>query len=307
MQVNEVRKELHFNTELLILIETLKNVAGAQYHLMEREKRKRFARFMRSFADFFRVVHLADLDDPLVRAATDTLGVVVVTSDAGFMGGLNTAVLEAALAAGGESANGQSNYLVIGEKGANFFRDAGIPFKFFQGASNETRYERAVEIRDCVVKEVLERRMGKVVVVYPRPLSFTRQVVETTVLLPCATLFEASATADGEDAKEILGEKRVVVESMPSAMVEHLAGVWITANLFEILEDSKLSEFAARAMHLEGSLQKLQEEGKKLKYRFFRAAHEYVDKGMRESFTSKKLRDTQKAEKVSLERKAGSK
>ena len=43
-------------------------------------------------------------------------------------------------------------------------------------------------------------------------------------------------------------------------MVEYLAGVWVTSKLFEVFEDSKLAEFSARAMHLEGSFQKLEKE-----------------------------------------------
>jgi hypothetical protein len=41
-------------------------------------------------------------------------------------------------------------------------------------------------------------------------------------------------------------------------------------------------------MHLEESAQKLGKEHKKLKHQCFRAAHEMVDKGMRESFSSRR-------------------
>jgi F0F1-type ATP synthase gamma subunit len=233
------------------------------------------------------------------------LGLIVVTSDAGFMGGLNGAVIDAAIAESSRPGAEETHLIVIGDKGANVFRDAGRPFRFFQGIPGQDRYERAVEVRDYVVRQVLERRIGRVAVVYPRPLSFTRQVVEVANLLPCATLFEHS----GELEAGLLGSpwlrRQAVVESPLSEMAAYLAGVWVTSKLLEIFDDSKLSEFAARAMHLEGSVQKLQQENKKLKYRFFRAAHEHVDKGMRESFTSKKLRDTQKAEKLaSADRRA---
>ena len=45
MQLNELRKDLEFNAELLSLVETLKNVAGAQYHVLEKQK-ERFDEFM---------------------------------------------------------------------------------------------------------------------------------------------------------------------------------------------------------------------------------------------------------------------
>jgi hypothetical protein len=77
-------------------------------------------------------------------------------------------------------------------------------------------------------------------------------------------------------------------------MVEYLAGVWVTSRLFEICEDSKLAEFSARAMHLEGSVQKVEKERKKLEHKCFKAAHELIDKGMRESFASRGKRRRRK-------------
>ena len=63
MQLTELRKELQFNGDLLGLIETLKNIAAAQYHVMEKEKKKRFNQFIHAFTGFFRVVNLVDVDD----------------------------------------------------------------------------------------------------------------------------------------------------------------------------------------------------------------------------------------------------
>jgi hypothetical protein len=88
--------------------------------------------------------------------------------------------------------------------------------------------------------------------------------------------------------KQIADARKVTVESSYPDMVEYLAGMWVASKLFEVFEDSKLAEFAARAMHLEDSSQKLTGELKKLKHQCFRAAHELVDKSMRESFSSRK-------------------
>ena len=80
----------------------------------------------------------------------------------------------------------------------------------------------------------------------------------------------------------------MIVESSFSDMVEYLAGVWVTSKLYEVFEDSKLAEFSARAMHLEDSVQKLEKEEKDLRHKCFKAAHEKIDKGMRESFAAGK-------------------
>ena len=290
-QLNELKRELRFSGELFQLIQTLKNIAASQYHTLEKEK-LRFEAFMQAFTDFFRVVNLVDVDNPLVRSASDVLGIVLVTSDSGFMGGLNAMVIEAALEAKGDRPDDKVSWIVLGDKGASNFTENRRPFKFFRGIAQETRYEQALEIRDYLVQEVLERRIGQVALAFPRPISFTQQTVEVIRVLPCADLFEKQPD-NADEAKPagsrvIARARQIIVESSFDDMVKYLAEVWVASRLYEVFEDSKLAEYAARAMHLEGSAQKLEKDLKKLKHQCFRATHELIDKGMRESFSSRK-------------------
>jgi ATP synthase F1 gamma subunit len=293
-QLNELRKELRFNIEFLQLIQTLKNIAASQYHLLEKEK-ERFDDFMRAFGDFFRVVNLVGVANPLVAGGGDVLGIVVVTSDSGFMGGLNAGVIEAARREQGDLPEERVRWIVIGDKGSATFLDHNLAFKYFKGISQDTRYEQALEIRDYIVGEVVARRMGRVSLVYPHPVSFTQQTIETIRILPCADLFDRAEPAESDRIPEpmaanplLRAAREVIVESSFDDMVRYLAEVWVVSRLYEVFEDSKLSEYAARAMHLEGSIQKLEKDLKQLRHRCFRASHEMVDKGMRESFSSRK-------------------
>ena len=289
--LSQLRRDLRFNAEFLQLIVTLKNIAASQYHTLEREK-ERFSEFMDQFSGFFRVVDMVHVDAPLVRVATDVVGIVLVTSDSGFMGGLNAGVIESGFDVQGSLPPGKVRFIVIGERGASKLSEKGLEFKAFPGINPETRFEQALEIRDYIVGEVKEKRIGKVVMVNPRALSFTQQTVDTFSLLPCGELFDKRS--DTEIArrtgvmKQIADARKVTVESSYPDMVEYLAGMWVASKLYEVFEDSKLAEFAARAMHLEESSQKLTGELKKLKHQCFRAAHELVDKSMRESFSSRK-------------------
>lgn len=308
MQLNELRKDLQFNGELLSLVETLKNVAGAQYHALEKQK-ERFDEFMDAFSGFFRVVNLTTVQHPIVEVATDIVGIIVITSDSGFMGGLNQGIIRAALKAQGDLPNDKVSLIVLGDKGAGTFSDQRRKFKFFPGVNQETIYEQAVEIKDYVVKEVVEKRMGKLVVAYAKPLSFTSQTIDVINLLPCKELFSVKA-GSSEAAVEQTGAKKwiahaqeMIVESAFSDMLEYLAGVWITSKLFEVFEDSKLSEFSARAMHLEGSLQKVEKEYKKVKHKVSKATHELIDKGMRESHSAKMIKEKKKKKKRVAKRK----
>lgn len=289
--LSQLRKELRFNTEFLQLIQTLKNIAASQYHVLEREK-ERFGDFMDEFAGFFRVVDMVDVDAPLVRSTTDATGIVLVTSDSGFMGGLNAGVIESGYDAQGELPDEKVQWIVIGEKGAAKLSEAGRAYKAFRGISPDTRLEQAIEIRDYLVQEVSAGRIGKVVLIHPRPVSFTQQVIDTITILPCGELFDRESQSEiSEHVKGrglVADARKVVVESSYRDMVEYLAGVWVVSKLYEVFEDSKLAEFSARAMHLEESAQKLEKDHKKVKHQVFRAAHEMVDKSMRESFSSRK-------------------
>jgi ATP synthase F1 gamma subunit len=293
MQISELKKEMRFNAELLSLVDTLKNIASSRYHSLEKEK-ERFELFMTSFAGFFRVVDLVQVDDPLVRTTTDVLGLVIVTSDSGFMGGLNAGVINAAFRAQGEVRNEKTQLIIIGEKGAAKIADLGRPFKFFRGIAHETRYEQAVEVARYLVDEVKEGRIGKVVLAYPRPMSFSQQIVETINILPCAELFDKTAKSEISERVSGLrlaaGARKVIVESSFKDMVEYLAQTWVTSKLYEVFEDSKLAEFGARAIHLEGSHQKVEKVLKKLQHQYFKASHERIDKGMRESYSAGNIR-----------------
>ena len=301
MQLNELRRELKFNWELLNMVETLKNVAGSQYHIMEKEK-ERFGPFMEAFAGFFRVINLVDVDDPLVRVTTDRLGIVIITSDSGFMGGLNQGVMRAAFAAQGDLPDEKISLVVIGEKGGNVLADMKRPFKYFGGINQTTIYEQSLEIKDYLVGEVLAKRMGKVIIAYPKPVSFTAQTIEVISILPCDELFDRNSQSEiAQKIKEkgmIANAGKVVVESSFADMIEYLAGVWATTKLYEVFEDSKLAEFSARAMHLEGSHQKVSAEYKKIKQKCSKATHELIDKGMRETFAAKGGKEKKKRKKV---------
>jgi ATP synthase F1 gamma subunit len=294
MLLTKLRRDLQFNGELLSLVDTLKNIAGSQYHLMEREK-ERFDLFMNAFSDFFRVVDLVNVDAPLVRVVSNVTGVVVITSDSGFMGGLNQGVIRAAFERVAGLPPEQLALVIVGDKGAGLMRDRRLDFKFFPGVSQDRNelYERAVQVKDYVVGEVLARRMGRVVIAHPRALSFTAQTIQVTNLLPCGELFDRSAVSEVSRrtrVERLIAEAQsVTVESTLTSLLEYLASVWVSSKLFEIFEDSKLAEFSARAMHLEGSVQKIEKEHKKLKQMCFKASHERVDKGMREGFAAKSV------------------
>jgi F0F1-type ATP synthase gamma subunit len=169
----EIKKEMKFNSELFALIETLKTIASAQFRALVQQK-ERFGKFLQSFGGFFELVDLAGIEHPLIKVSSEQTGIIMLTSDMGFMGGLNRKVIETGLEKAKDS---PSELIVIGERGAGYLKDLRKPFTFFPGIITEKRYEQALRLRDYVVSQVKKGNLGRVFVVYPKPISFMIQRV----------------------------------------------------------------------------------------------------------------------------------
>lgn len=277
--LSEAKKALQFNREFVQLVAILKGIAASQFQTLARQ-RKKFEAFINSFEGFFQIMDLADTPSPFVRSQSDVTGVVMVTSDEGFMGGLNAKVITKALEAVG---SGPRELIVIGGRGADTLKDLKLACKVFPGVIYEKRYEAAIEIKDFIVDQVVKGKFGKVIVTYPRPISLMVQKPAVIGLLPCTELFEKRP--------QLLSDpERLFVESQTEGIIQYLVGTWITHRLFDIFEESKLAELAARTTHLEQSHDRLVEQGKVLRHRYFRCRRELIDKGMRETFAAILLR-----------------
>ncbi len=274
--LTRLKKEVQFNGELTNVVNVLKGIAAARFHVLERQL-SHFEDFFKVCEDFLTMVDLREVDHPFVKPRTEIVGVLMVTSDAGFLGGLNSQVISAGLHAG-QSAGLIS---VIGERGTNALRDLRKSFTTFPGIQDATRFPLALTVRDHLVRQVLSGQCGRFVVVYPKPISFAVQQVTVESLIPF--------TAWAQERQVRWSPSRVIWESGPPKIVEYVLTQWIGHRLAAIFALSRLAELAARAVHLEGSYQELTRLGKRLKLQYFRAKHEIIDRSMREIFAAQLL------------------
>jgi len=273
----KAKQELEYNDNLVQLIDVIKGIAASQYRIMEK-KREYFGNYLNAFEAFFPMINVFEIDHPFIKSGSDVLGAIIVTSDAGFMGGLNTRVIDAALNRG---KNKKMELIVIGERGGDYLRDLGLSFKFFPGISEEQRDEQITNLKSYIMEIAKNKKIGSLILSYPRSMSFTVQRVEVVDVLPFGKIFK------DQEANTL--KKKVIAESKEENILEYLVGVWITYKLYEVFEDSKLAEFSARTIHLEESHQDLSRLNKILKFKYFRCHHEVIDKSMRETFASRLL------------------
>lgn len=287
------KKELRTTTELMELIDVLKRVAASQFHAVEEKRLKSGTsaadRLTASLEDFFRLIPPDQRMHPFLKSPSEPLGLLVVTSDKGFLGALNASVIQKALLSpGGERAN----LMVMGERGRLYLTDLRKQFTYFPREASDTD-EKAVErVRDSMVGEYLSGRFRKVLVFYPRFFSFTHQEVDSFQLLPYKLPFKGSEGAAGTVIETIL-------EPSADSIIEYLVRLLLAMKIREVLWQSRLSELAARTTYLETSFQKLQDLRKKLRFQYFRSKHEATDTSIRESYAGLLLQKRKKRGPVS--------
>lgn len=275
-----IKKDMEFNRGLSSLIEVLKNIAVSQYRSLE-HKFGGFDKFMRAIESYFDFIDYSAIRHPFLTPRNQNQVIVVVTSDSGLLGGLNMQVVSRALA---ELETNAGQLVVIGERGKMYARESGVPFVAYPGINDEERLGQAFQLRDYLFRNALRGKFGLLKVVYPHPVSFTVQRVECVTFFPFMPEFWAAkqqATGKFQDIPE------VILESNLGDIVEYLIYLWMGQRLYDIFGLSRLSEFAARYVHLEDSLRRLKEMDGKLKLQYFRVRHEIIDQSMRELFSAR--------------------
>ena len=276
--LSHVKKDLEFHKDLASLLEVLKTIAVSQYRSLE-QKIKFYDKFNTTVSSFFEFIDAKEIYHPFLNPRNERQIIVAVTSDSGFLGGLNRQVVSMAL---NELERVPGKLIMIGERGKMYAREVHIPFSSFSGISDEQRYPQAMQLRDHVMDALLKESIGRLKVIYPKPISFTVQRVETLPLLP----YVVTSQAQPPKRKIPLD---IIQESNVSDILEYLIYLWLGYQFYMIFGLSRLAEFAARFVHLEESSQKLKERDAKLKLQYFRIRHELIDRNMRELFSARLL------------------
>jgi ATP synthase F1 gamma subunit len=272
----KLKKEVQFNQELTYMVDVLRGIAISRYYVLEKQWVP-FEEFSEVCTDILGSLDLDGLHHPFVQPASSVHAVLMVTSDAGFLGGLNAQVVTVAV----EEAGPEGLLTVVGERGASYLADMGRTFTPFPGIQDASRHALAEAVKDHLIHEFLARGCGRLSVVYPKPISFAVQQVVVEPFLPITAWSRPLATERSPGS--------VLWESQPKDVLEYVISQWMTHRLSVLFALSRLAELAARALHLEGSYQELQRQGKRLRLQYFRTRHELIDRSIREIFATQLL------------------
>lgn len=276
------KDNMRFYKEMGEIVETLKGVAATEY-LRLQQNRKYFDEFEEHLKDFFEMIKLGDFNHPFLDSSSASKLFVLITSDTGFLGRLNVAVVNLAL----EQCGKKDKLIIIGKQGQRYVSAEDMPggVDIFPGVSDKINYTEVVKLRNHLIDNFLKEKRGSCIIVYPHFVSSSVQEVKQFQLFPCRFLFkEEEEVQTGYKLEEF---EEVLLEPSLKEVVEGLVETWVGQLLFGIFWESKLSEWAARVMHLEQSSNEITRSSKEVRHQYFRTLHELSDKGIREIFASK--------------------
>jgi len=276
--VSELKQDFEVAQSLGDIIDVLKTAAMIQFRSFQ-SKIKPDAEFLKELKDSFKVMASKNLTHPfLFERKSLPSQIVIVTSDEGFLGELNTVLVNNGV---DKKTRENDEIIVMGERGARYLEDMGLKFSFLPGIADEIEIKDIEALKDHLIGGY-KKKFGRIIMVYSEFQSLTNQKVKALQILP----YDFSILT-GEKVVKKASDEAMLMEPAPKKVLEALVELWFGYQLLEIFWSSKQSEFAARIMHLEGSTQELSHLRQKLSFEYFRQVHTLRDKVIREISASK--------------------
>lgn len=274
--LSRLRQDLEFNRSLGDIIDILKTAALIQFRIFQAKERPN-PDFLEEVSDCFNLLKSRGFKSPYLSENPGMpSAIVVVTSDEGFLGELNSLLMNSLL----DQRRSGDEMVVVGERGSRYLEEMNENFTSFPGISDDLNYGQVKALEKYLVSGY-GKKFGRVVMVYPEFLSVTSQKVKVVQLLPHAFAEKVIKRDISYLVEDLL------IEPSARAVMEALAGLWLGHSLLSIFWSSKQAEYSARIMHLEGSTQELSSLNQKLSFDYFRQAHALSDKTIREISASK--------------------
>ena len=271
----KLKSNMEFNRNLGDLIEVMKLAATTQFNQF-RLREEPEADFIRQLDQVFGVLLSSGISSDLLTPKESLPALILlVSSDEGFLGELNFLLVNKLM----DMKRPQDSVVCVGEQGARYLREIKINFSFFDSPGERIDSEKIGKIRDYIFKQYLSRSVGKVYVVYSRFINITSQQTELEALLPLSQ----GASFTGKPLRNLL------IEPDEQSIIEGWIKLWLNFRFYQIFWSAKLAEFAARIMHLEGSVQELRKINTHLRLEYFKYLHGLSYKSIRELSASRLL------------------
>ncbi len=293
-KVARIKGDLDDLDALLEIMNILKDVATNRFYTFAQRKIN-FQGYLESFFLFFDALGRVETNSPLIRNDNPKTDIVVVCSDQGFMGQLNSRTSYVAMLEFQKQTN--ASIICVGRRGADRCKQLGMNVgKVLVYSDFPSRSELVLSLKDFLLERIIKGEIGKVLLVHLWAKNFNLIKPRIVTLLPASELIgsqeaaeaAASAATTSAPAERSGPQKpvRFIQETSVDKTMTALADIWVHARLYETIHDIQLVEFATLAQQLESALEGLSSEKKGMMVSLKKASRDELNKAMREVFTS---------------------
>lgn len=277
--IAQIKKDLSYSKDLADVIEVLKLIASSEFGSLSARMPKEDILRSEIIGSFRLLRDISKDNEYFIERRGAPRCYMMVCSDEGFLGEVNTHVVNAALNRGLRE---NARFIVLGERGARLLSDSGVEAISFPSVKNDIEMEDVTELADLIMRMYKKGEIGALHCIFMRFLSFTSHRIDTVKLLPCDEVVDFMENKD-------IAMVQNLIEPDPKYVLEYLVKLWLKNNIYNIFWSSKLSEWSVRVMHLEHSADELKEINKDLKFKYFKSVHAQNDKVIREIFATRAI------------------
>lgn len=274
LPASKLKQNLDFNKDLGELIDVMKLAATLQFHQF-RTAHEPYDEFVRIVEKIVGFIPVKNSENPFLYSQQNAPKIIVlITSDEGFLGELNTLLLNKLT----DNLSGHEKVVLLGEQGREYLEDLHIVYDNLPLVTERLESERIEALRDYIYDNYTKGSFSGVRIIYSRFINISFQQIEAEDLLPLSLgLFERPQRKVGE----------FDFEPDIDTVIDACVKFWLLGKLQRIFWASKLAEFSARIIHLEGSTQELNRLNQGLRVEYFKYLHGLSDKTIREILSSR--------------------
>lgn len=186
---------------------------------------------------------------PLLRGnESNTTGVILLTTDKGLCGALNTNLFRAVSAS--QLTSGRRVFYTVGKKGRNFVARSGYQLLADFENLDTVTFRQAVQLSKLVIDAFLAGSVGEVLIIYPQFVSTLRQEPKMIKLLPIEYL-ELKELIMSEASKSKSNE--FLFEPDPATLLDYILAHHIQIRLYQSLLETKAAEHSSRMIAMQNA------------------------------------------------------
>ena len=228
-----------------------------------------------------------DVDHPLLSGPTPASNrelLLVVTSNRGLCGGYNGNVLRKASTFLKDNADKQIDLEVAGKKGTAYFQFAGKDVRqAYTQFGDKPAYDDVNAIAERYIDSFSSGIYDAVRVIYMKFVSNSKQVPEVLTLMPLSRI----DSEEGGEQASTDSNAAANYEFSPNAaeLLGELLPVTVKTQLFQVFNESVVSEQIARMVAMKAATDNADKMGKSLKREFNRARQAQITTELTEIIT----------------------